>query len=73
VEIKIGVQHTNRELVLESTASAEEVLSLVNAAVKDGTLLTLTDEKGRQIIVPGAQVAFVELGAPEGRKVGFAT
>ncbi len=73
MEIKIGVQHTNRELVLESTQSAEEVLSLVSAAVKDGTLLTLTDDKGRQIVVPGKHVAFVELGAPEGRKVGFAT
>lgn len=73
MEIKIGVQHSGRELVLESAQSSDEVTSLVAAAVKDGTLLSLVDEKGRLVIVPGDRIAFVEIGAQEGRKVGFAT
>ena len=73
MEIKIGVQHSGRELVLESAQSSDEVTSLVAAAVNDGTLLSLVDEKGRLVIVPGDRIAFVEIGAQEGRKVGFAT
>ena len=73
MEIKIGVQHSGRELVLESAQSSDEVTSLVAAAVKDGTLLSLVDEKGRLVIVPGDRIAFVEIGAQEVRKVGFAT
>lgn len=73
MEIKIGIQHTNRELVLESSQSADDVTSAVAAAVKDGSLLQLTDEKGRLVVVPGERIAYVEIGAQEGRRVGFAT
>ena len=73
MEIKIGVQHSGRELMLESTQTADEVTSLVEAAVTNSTLLSLIDEKGRLVIVPGDRIAFVEVGAQEGRKVGFST
>jgi len=73
VEIKIGVQHSNRELILESTQTSDEVHALVSKAIADSSLLILTDEKGRQVVVPGDRIAFVEIGAPEGRRVGFAT
>ena len=72
MEVRIGVQHAARELVLDSAEPAEAVLAAVTAAV-DGTsaVLTLTDERGRQVIVPAAKIAYVELGEPESRKVGF--
>jgi hypothetical protein len=44
----------------------------VAAAIKDGSLLTLTDDKGRTVMVPGDKIAYVEVGVPTSGKVGFA-
>jgi hypothetical protein len=72
VEIKIGVQHTPREIVLESAQSAEEVESEVAKALAgSGKLLTLVDERGRKVIVPADRVAYVEIGEQTHRRVGF--
>jgi hypothetical protein len=73
VEVKIGVQNTGRELVLESGQSAEDVAAAVSAAVADGGVLTLDDDKGRRLIVPVTSLAYVEIGEPSVRKVGFTT
>jgi len=72
VEVKIGVQHANRELVLESEQSPEEVEKAVAEALggKSG-LLQLTDEKGRKVLVPADGLAYVEIGEVSIRKVGF--
>jgi predicted transcriptional regulator len=72
VEIKIGVQHAARELSLESELSAEEVEKAVTAALtgKSG-LLVLSDEKGRKVMVPADRLAYVEIGEPSARRVGF--
>lgn len=72
MEIKIGVQHAARELSLESELSAEEVEKTVSAALTGKTsLLVLTDEKGRKVIVPTDRLAYVEIGEPSSRRVGF--
>jgi predicted PilT family ATPase len=71
MEIKIGVQHSGRELILESTQSADEVLQAVTDAIKDGSLLSLIDEKGRRVVVPADRIAYLEIGASDGRKIGF--
>ena len=72
MEVKIGVQHANRELVLESEQTQEEVEATVAAALAGKTnLLQLTDEKGRRIIVPADRLAYVEIGEVSIRKVGF--
>jgi hypothetical protein len=72
VEIKIGVQHAARELSLESELSAEEVEKTVSAALTGKTsLLVLSDEKGRKVIVPTDRLAYVEIGEPTSRRVGF--
>ncbi len=73
MEVKIGVQNVAREITLESTQSAAEVSALVDEAVSTGGLLTLTDEKGRQVIIPGAQLGYVDLGQESERRVGFGT
>jgi len=72
VEVKIGVQHAPRELVLESEQSAAEVEAAV-AAVLNGksALLQLVDEKGRRVLVPADKLAYVEIGEESGRRVGF--
>ena len=72
MEVKIGVKGANRELVVETAASADEVAAAVRAALTvDAGLLVLSDDKGRQVMVPAEKVAYVELGESETRKVGF--
>jgi len=72
VEVKIGVQHANRELVLESEQSPEEVEQAVADALSGKAgLLQLTDEKGRKVLVPADRLAYVEIGEVSIRKVGF--
>jgi hypothetical protein len=72
VEVKIGVQYAPREIVLETSASADDVEKLLYEALKaDFGLFTLVDEKGRKVYIPAEKIAYVELGEPEGRHVGF--
>jgi hypothetical protein len=72
VEVKIGVQHANRELVLESEQTPEEVQQAVADALSGkSSLLQLTDDKGRRVIVPADRLAYVEIGEVSIRKVGF--
>ncbi|MEU3825941.1 DUF3107 domain-containing protein [Streptomyces sp. SID486] len=74
MEVKIGVQHAPREIVLESGQSVEEVERLVGDALSGKTqLLSLQDEKGRKVLVPTERLAYVEIGEPTVRKVGFGT
>lgn len=73
MEVKIGVQHTPREIVLESTLSPAEVEQAVRDALKDSKgVLALVDEKGRQVLVPSGLVAYVEIAEADHRRVGFA-
>ncbi|MFE3581892.1 DUF3107 domain-containing protein [Streptomyces vinaceus] len=72
MEVKIGVQHAPREIVLESDLSAEELERLVTAALTGSEpLLSLTDNKGRKVLVPADRLSYVDLGEPNVRKVGF--
>jgi Protein of unknown function (DUF3107) len=71
VDVKIGVRDVASQVVLESEQTPDEVAAAVAAAVESGGLLQLTDDKGRLVIVPGALIGFVEIGAPVERRVGF--
>lgn len=71
MEVKIGVRDVAREVTLESELSADEVKAAVDAAVSSGSLLKLTDDRGRVVMIPGALIGYVEIGAPERGKVGF--
>ncbi|MFI6152246.1 DUF3107 domain-containing protein [Kitasatospora sp. NPDC051170] len=72
MEVKIGVQNAPREIVIESSQSADEVESAVADALGGkAQLLSLTDEQGRRVLVPADRLAYVEIGEPSVRKVGF--
>ena len=73
MEVKIGVQNVAREITFESSQTADEVAALVEQAVASGSLLRLSDDKGRTVIVPGAIVGYVEVGVETDRRVGFAS
>ena len=72
MEIKIGIQQLSRELTVESPLTPAEVETLVTEAL-EGTakVLVLEDEKGRKVMVPTAQLAYVEIGELSVRRVGF--
>lgn len=74
MEVKIGVLHTAREIVLDSPLTPDEVESTVAAALKsvDGQLV-LVDDRGRKVIVPANLVAYVDIAQADTRRVGFAT
>ncbi|MCZ4120092.1 DUF3107 domain-containing protein [Streptomyces sp. H39-S7] len=72
MEVKIGVQHAPREISIESAQSAEEVEKAVADAVSGtSTLLSLVDENGHKVLIPADRLAYVEIGQPASRKVGF--
>jgi hypothetical protein len=71
VEIKIGVVDTPKELSIDSEESAEAIAKAVQSAIKDGSLLTLSDSRGRTYLVPAEKIAYVEIGPGTSRKVGF--
>ena len=72
MEVRIGVKGAPRELVLDSNLSVDDIQAAIDAALKDGSpTVTLTDEKGRRIIVAADKLAYVEVAESEGRRVGF--
>ncbi len=72
MEVKIGVQNASRELVLDSDQSTDEVEKTVADALgKENGMLSLTDTKGRKILVPTSKLAYVEIGSPTVGQVGF--
>jgi hypothetical protein len=72
MEVKIGVQNVNRELVLDTDQSSEDIeATIANALTNDSRVVSLTDTKGRKVIVPTDKLAYVELGSPTIGQVGF--
>jgi hypothetical protein len=74
MEVRIGVLHVAKELVLDLDQSVADVAKAVDAALKDDDgVLWLEDAKGRRVGVPSARVAYVEIeGEGSSKHVGFA-
>ncbi|GII57000.1 ATP-binding protein [Planotetraspora thailandica] len=72
MEIKIGVQSVHREIIVETDLSAEQIEEeLRNALAADRGVFSITDVKGRRVVVPVSSLGFVEIGEDEQRAVGF--
>ncbi len=74
MDVRIGVTQAPRELNLElDDREREQTEKAVEAALSGASdVLTLTDRRGRQIAVPAAKIAYVELGPVDGdRRIGF--
>lgn len=72
VEIKIGVADSPRELTVSTADSPDQIEALVAEALRTAQgMLTLIDDKGRRYMVPASRVAYVEIGPPDSRRVGF--
>lgn len=71
MEVKIGVQHAQRELVLDTDSTPEDIEARLSEALAANGVLKLSDTKGRAVVVPAAKIAYVELGSPTASTVGF--
>jgi hypothetical protein len=71
VEVKIGVQHSPRELVVDTQESADAIEKIVAEAVSSDGIITLSDAKGRKLIVPAGKLAYVQIGGDVVGQVGF--
>jgi hypothetical protein len=74
VEVKIGMQSVQRELVVETDATAEEIerdLAAALAAVDGKAIFALTTNKGGRVLVPADKIAFIEFSTDQARRVGF--
>ena len=71
MEVKIGIQSVPRELVVETKSSSEEVERTLAAAVADGGVFVLSDDKGGRVLVPADKIAYLEIGGTEPRRIGF--
>ncbi|CAN5157340.1 DUF3107 domain-containing protein [soil metagenome] len=70
MEVKIGVQYSSRELVIDTNQTSDDIEKAVAQATEQG-LLSLTDTKGRRVLVPADKLAYVEIGSPSIGQVGF--
>ena len=71
MEVTIGVRHIARELTLEVDTTAGQLAEQISEAIKAGTILELTDTRGRCVVVPATAIGYVEIGPEEARRVGF--
>ena len=71
MEVKIGIQSVPRELVVETKSSSEEVERMLAAAVADGGVFILADDKGGRVLIPADKIAYLEIGSSEPRRIGF--
>jgi Protein of unknown function (DUF3107) len=74
VDVRIGVIHTPKEIEVElpDGSDAEAVAAQIEQALAGGSVVWLTDRRGRRVGIPSDRVAYVELNTgSEDRRVGF--
>jgi hypothetical protein len=78
MDVRIGVIYTPKEIEVELGDDADDgqLVKDIEAAMSGGagSVLWLTDRRGRRVGIPSDKVAYIELGSPaEERRVGFST
>lgn len=72
VEVKIGIADSPRELSIQSTLTSDGVYAEIEKALSGSdSLLSLQDDRGSRFLIPITKIAYVEVGSPENRRVGF--
>jgi len=76
VDIRIGVTQAPREISLElddDEAARKKLKSAVEDALAGkSTTLWVVDKRGRDIAIPSAKIAYVEIGSSNAdRRIGF--
>jgi hypothetical protein len=75
VDVRIGVLHTMKEIEVELPADAvrDQIRQSIDEALGDERrTLWLKDRHGKDVAIPSARIAYVELGSPDHeRRIGF--
>ena len=74
MDIRIGVSDSPREISIQLSddTDREELRGRIDAALAgEATSLWLTDDKGKDVAVAAAKIAYIELGPEGGNPIGF--
>ena len=74
VDVRIGVTQAPREITVEvDDAGRDDVKARVEAALSGAAdVLWIADKRGRDVGIPSAKIAYVEIGSADGdRRIGF--
>lgn len=75
MDVRIGVTQAPRELSIEldDDADRDDLKARIEAALSGASdVLWITDKRGKDVGIPAAKLAYVELGSAEGdRRIGF--
>lgn len=74
MEIRIGIVQSMKELEVDvvDDGNKDVFIARIESSLATDKVLSLTDRKGRRVIVPVDRVAYVEFGVPASeRRVGF--
>jgi len=72
MEIKLGIADMTREASIDVDQTVDEIVQAYRDALSEQNgLLRLADSKGRQMVVLATRIAYLDLGSPEHRPVGF--
>ncbi len=71
MDIKVGIKHVNREIIVDSAETADAIEKAFLQAKADDGLLTLIDQRGRKVMIPATSIGYLDLGEENARPVGF--
>ncbi len=75
VDVRIGVIHSPKEIEIELPVETDREAikqQVADALGSEGGTLWLTDRRGREVCIPSARIAWVEVGSPsDDRPIGF--
>ena len=75
MDVRIGVTQAPREINVElaEDADRDEIKTRIEAALAGASdVLWIVDKRGKDVGVPSAKIAYVELGSADSdRKIGF--
>ena len=75
MDVRIGVTQAPREINIELPEDADrgELRARVEAALAGASdVLWITDKRGKDVAIPSAKIAYIELGSADSdRRIGF--
>ena len=74
MDVRIGISESNQvvEIEMADDVDRDGLKSAVADAIGTGSMLWVVDKKGKETGVPGAKIAFVDIGTTDAdRRIGF--
>ena len=75
VDVRIGVTQAPREINIDlaEDIDRDDLKARIEASLAGASdVLWITDKRGKDVAVPSAKIAYIELGSADGdRKIGF--